>query len=231
MDKKNFIVLVLSTIISLSSCACSQESASNPSNTDLNPSGIQQSSSDSAKDIDLEYLSSKKGALVTADCKFEDYSYAIDILLSCGSEELGDALRLHTFKKHAHDHRKVFNDQLLTYRDGRLWFDAYDPPLCVKTNNDQQLGLSDQTQACSMFDLIEDGHTFIIQNRNSGFCAGLGGSSCESHRPTGGYECGGISHRYLPLVFGDCDNALRFTWKEQADICTNEYPRNACFSF
>mgnify|MGYP003327272418 CR=1 FL=1 len=33
-----------------------------------------------------------------------------------------------------------------------------------------------------------------------------------------------------PLVFGDCDNALRFTWKEQADVCTNEYPRNACFS-
>ena len=170
------------------------------------------------------------GALVTSDCIFEGYPYAIDILLSCGGEEFDDALRLHTFKKHAHDHRKVFNDQLLTFRDGQLWFDAYETPLCVQTTSDQQLVLAEEAQACSKFNLVEEGAMFFIKNQNSGLCAGLGGSSCESHRSTGGSECGGVSHRYLPLVFGDCSNALQFMFKQQADVCDNEYPNDACFN-
>ena len=66
-----------------------------------------------------------QGALVTTDCMFGDYPYAVDILLSCGDERFGEALRLHTFKRHAHDHRTIFADQRLTYRDDRLWFDGY----------------------------------------------------------------------------------------------------------
>ena len=226
------LVSVLSTMISLSACASNQESATNLSDTDLNPSSPEQSRSEFNEALDSEGSSlNTRGALVTADCIFEGYSYAIDILLSCGIEQFGDALRLHTFKKHAYEHRKVFSDQLLTYREGQFWFDAYDPPLCVQTNSDQQLELAEQAQACSTFDLIEDGQAFIIQNRKSGLCAGLSSFSCDSHRSTGGSECGGVSHRYLPLVFGDCDDALHFTWRYQVDVCTNEYPTDACFDF
>lgn len=225
------LISVLFTILSLGACASSQESAANLSENSPNPSSPEHNRSEFNEVLELEESSNTQGALVTADCIFEGYSYAIDILLSCGSEQFGDALRLHTFKKHAYDHRRVFNDQLLTYREGQLWFDAYYPPLCVQTKSDHQLGLAEEAQECSTFDLIEDGQTFIIQNRNSGLCAGLSRSSCDSHRSTGGSECGGISHRYLPLVFGDCDDALNFTWRYQVDVCTNEYPTDACFSF
>ena len=178
---KNMHLLLVACIPLLHACAGSQESASSPSSVESTASDVEGGDPSSASDATsaTEASTTQQGALVTSDCLYRDYAYAIDILLSCGSEVFGDALRLHTLKKHTHEHRKVFNDQLLTYRDGKLWFDAYETPLCLQTRNDQQLGLADSSQACSTFDLIEAGDAFVIQNRNSGLCAGLGGSVCE----------------------------------------------------
>ena len=230
MNQYKIVGITLFGFFWLLSCAGTQESASSPSNSDSEVSSSEDNAPESHSERDSEHMANGHGALVTSDCVFEGYPYAVDILLSCGSEEFGDALRLHTFKKHAYDHRSVFNDQLLTYRDGRLWFDAYEPALCAQTNADQQLGLAEQSQACSTFDFIPEEQAFLIQNRNTGLCAGLGRSSCDSHRSTGGSECGGVAHRYLPLVFGDCADGLKFTWRQQVDACEDEYPSDACFN-
>ena len=174
-------------------------------------------------------LDGEEGALVTSDCRFEDYSYAIDILLSCGSERFADELRLHTFKRHSHSHQRVFNDQRLTYRDGQLWFDAYATPRCVKVDPDGRLFLATSAADCAsvVFAPHEGGH--LIQDTQSGLCVVLGESECDAHRSTGGQECGGVDHRYLPLRMGDCTDALAFAFSSQAASCADEYPQAACF--
>ena len=74
-----------------------------------------------------------QGALVTSDCLFDnDYAYAIDIYWSCGDERFNNPLRLHTFKRHSRSHKMVFRDQLVTFRDNQLWFDAYNIPRCIE---------------------------------------------------------------------------------------------------
>ena len=83
--------------------------------------------------------------------------------------------------------------------------------------------------ACSTFALRERDGRFSIQANESGFCAGLGEATCEQHRSTGGSECGGIDHRYLPLVFGDCGQALMFSFTDEATFCEDEFPGQSCF--
>ena len=82
-----------------------------------------------------------EGAVVTEDCMYEDYPYAVDILLSCGSERFGSELRLHTFKRHSHDHGRVFNDQRIAHRSQQLWFDGYSQPRCIRFTDDGRLML------------------------------------------------------------------------------------------
>lgn len=174
-------------------------------------------------------LDGEQGALVTTDCLYEDYEYAVDILLSCGAERFGEPLRLHTFKRHALDHGRVFNDQLLAHRDGRLWFDAYTPPRCVRVDASGRLVLSADPSACTavVFAPAEEGHW--LQDASTGRCAGLGTAACSDHRSTGGRECGGVDHRYLPLSMGDCSEALAFRFVSEARACAGEYPADACF--
>ena len=154
---------------------------------------------------------------------------AIDILLSCGSERFGDELRLHTFKRHSHAHKQVFNDQLLTYRDQQLWFDAYTTPRCIQIDGSGRLQLTTQESQCSTIELVEEGNWFLLQDAESGACATLGGTQCNEHQWTGGRECGGIDHRYLPLVMADCSDGLLFTFATQAESCNAEYPEDECF--
>ena len=188
----------------------------------------QDTSSSTQPSTETADTSSIKGAWITSDCVYEDYSYAIDILLSCGDEVFGEELRLHTFKRHAHTHGKVFNDQLLTHRDDQLWFDAYETPRCVTTSNNRMF-LSTSASQCTAFDLIDNQDGFFIQERDSEKCVTLGNAICDSHQWTGGRECGGIDHRYLPIVMDSCDNALSFRVATAADSCNGEYPEAECF--
>ena len=169
------------------------------------------------------------GALVTTNCMFQDYPYALDILLSCGNERFDAELRLHTFKRHSYPHQKVFNDQLLTYREGQLWFDAYESPFCIRIDAQGRFQLTREPSRCAAIQLVEDKGTFRVVDVSSGSCATLEDAACGDHRGTGGYECGGISHRYLPLIMGACDVALEFTFQDTAGSCSNEYPDDACF--
>ena len=199
-----------------------------------------------------------KGAIVTNDCIYNDgdYPYAIDIFWSCGSEQFNEPLRLHTFKRHSYSHKRIFNDQLITYRNKQLWFENYDTPRCIRINEEGELLLTNDSSYCSLFTFIsargqdqqhneefyitssiDDGTTTTTQ------CLGLGNDdtvNCNSDRSTGGNECGGIDHRYLPLVMkmNDCDDLdstkpLRFHFEIQAQDCSNnknEYPNNdLCF--
>ena len=170
----------------------------------------------------------QQGALITSDCLFEDYTYAIDILLSCGNERFHDELRLHTFKKHSHDHAKVFNDQLLTYRNMQLWFDAYETPRCIEIKNDK-LFLSTDEDQCSDFELVGTPQNHSIKDIETGKCITLAISSCDQHQSTGGRECGGIDHRYLPIVMAQCTDALEFRFESTAASCDDEYPEDECF--
>ena len=95
---------------------------------------------------------------------------------SCGDEVFDEELRLHTFKKHAHEHRKVFNDQLLTYRDNQLWFDALQSPRCVTISNNR-LFLSTNASQCAAFVLLDSQQGFVIQERNSEKCMTLGNAA------------------------------------------------------
>ena len=169
------------------------------------------------------------GAIVTSDCIYEGYAYAIDILLSCGDERFDEVLRLHTFKQHAWEHNRVFRDQKLTYRDQNLWFDDYQIPRCVSIDGNR-LFLSTQEAFCTTLalDFQEDG-IFVIRDTTTEQCATLGEVQCDEHEWTGGRECGGIDHRYLPLVMGNCDSALLFRFETEAASCSNEYPEEACF--
>ena len=168
-----------------------------------------------------------QGALITSNCLFEDYTYAIDILLSCGDERFDDELRLHTFKRHSLEHAKVFNDQLLTYRNTQLWFDAYETPRCIAIRNNK-LYLSTTTSQCSDFELLGE-QQYLIKAVDTGQCITLGISSCDQHQSTGGRECGGIDHRYLPLVMDQCTDALEFRFATSSESCGDEYPEDECF--
>lgn len=186
-----------------------------------------------------QQLDGMQGALVTSDCLFDDgnYPYAIDIFWSCGDERFNEPLRLHTFKRHSRSHSMVFADQLISYRDDkRLWFDAYNIPRCIRINDDDELQVTSSREQCAQFDFLpsdfENWHK--IQDATTGRCLGLGaGSSCSSDRSTGGNECGGVDHRYLPLVvMEDCNSGLVFQFQTEAQDCSNgrsERPENACF--
>jgi hypothetical protein len=178
-------------------------------------------------------------ALVTSDCLFdEDYPYAIDTHWSCGDEQFDKPLRLHTWKRHSHSHQRIFADQLVTYREnGGLWFDAYSIPRCIQVIG-QELFVTAAAEACSTFGFLPnmDSNSYRIQQASTGRCMGLGtDATCESDRSTGGSECGGVDHRFLPLVMmEDCDSmALAFRLETKAQECNNnedELPRNSCFA-
>ena len=65
-------------------------------------------------DMESNVSAEMSGALITSNCMYESYTYAVDILLSCGDERFDEVLRLHTFKRHAWEHKKVFRDQIRT---------------------------------------------------------------------------------------------------------------------
>ena len=115
-----------------------------------------------------------EGAVVTEDCTYEDYPYAVDILLSCGSERFGSELRLHTFKRPRHAHARVFNDQRLTHRDQQLWFDGYSQPRCIRFAADGRLVLESDGDRCSSVALNPANGGFRIAEPTTGRCAGLG---------------------------------------------------------
>ncbi len=173
--------------------------------------------------------SGRQGALVTRDCLYRSYPYAIDIRLSCGAERFDQVLRLHTFKRHAHQHRSVFSDQRITVRDRKLWFDGYPSRRCIQVNARGELILSMRAGRCAEFDLVQAGESVRIRDFSTGLCAGLGDASCDDHQFTGGLECGGVEHRYLPLVMGDCRDALQFSFAGSVDFCDGELPEDACF--
>ena len=126
----------------------------------------------------------------------------------------------------------VFRDQLVTYRDNQLWFDAYNIPRCIQVEGDE-LHLSSIDSDCTIFELLSTSVSdFLIQDASTGNCMGLGGANCNSDRSTGGRECGSVDHRYLPLEMGNCNDALRLRFETEAQDCANnedERPENACF--
>lgn len=146
-----------------------------------------------------------QGALVTSDCLFEGYTYAIDILLSCGDERFDDVLRLHTFKRHSHDHSKIFNDQLITYKNRQLWFDAYDIPRCIEISNNK-LYLSTSENECSNFELVDAQQNYFIREVETETCITLGISSCEQHQSTEGESVEELIIDICPL---SCLNVLK----------------------
>ena len=185
-----------------------------------------------------EVLDGMQGALVTSDCKFQDYSYAIDVYWSCGSERFNEALRLHTFKRHSYNHHSVFNDQLITYRNSQLWFDNYNIPRCIRSDTlSGELQLDTATSGCSVYSFVPSPDQtisgYMLKDENSGSCLGLGeGVDCNSDHSTGGNECGGVDHRFLPLKMGNCISALQFHFETETIGCTNgaiEFPDNSCF--
>lgn len=176
-------------------------------------------------------LEGMSGALVTSDCLFQDYAYAIDIFWSCGDERFNNPLRLHTFKRHSYQHQLIFADQLITYRNHYLWFEEYSRPRCISVGDDGELMLETSESDCNEFIFVSN--NAYIQDAATGECITLGeGVSCEDDRSTGGSECDGVDHRYLPLAMGPCDNALAFEFQSIAEDCSNgenEYPGNSCF--
>ena len=209
-------------------CATLSESPSTQSASNVSDSPQTESGSPATSD-DASGFDGMQGAIVTSDCLFADYTYAIDILLSCGSERFGDELRLHTFKRHSHSHKKVFNDQLLSYRQQQLWFDAYSTPRCIQIDGNGALQLATDESQCSTIELTGSANSFLLKDVDSGRCATLGGEQCNEHQWTGGRECGGIEHRYLPLVMADCAEGLLFSFVTQAEFCDAEYPEDECF--
>lgn len=178
-------------------------------------------------------LNGESGAIVTRDCLFRDYGYAIDIYWSCGSERFGNPLRLHTFKRHSRAHELVFADQKITYRDQILWFEEYSTPRCISISAGGDLVLRTSSSRCDTFSLEGSENSFEIRQDTTGNCITLGSPSveCNDDRSTGGSECGGVDHRYLPLGMGSCDDALSFRFETKAEECTNgdEFPGNSCF--
>ena len=232
MQKELTIICLGLTMLGCICCASSQDAST-----------VQPASSDAAEPSDADSanntvdaapsptpeLDGVQAAIVTRACMYEDYAYAIDILLSCGDERFGEELRLHTFKRHSYAHRQVFNDQLITYRNQQLWFDAYNPKRCVQMSGEGQLLLTSDNAQCTKVQLMSQNEKYFIKDATTGLCAGLGDSQCLDHSGTGGDECGGIDHRYLPLEMGACSQALEFSFVTQADACGDEYPDEECF--
>ena len=192
----------------------------------LDPTSDQSTQDAEAVPFDFE---GRQGALVTSNCQFEDYHYAVDILLSCGNERFNSELRLHTFKRHSYDHKQVFNDQRITFRNQHLWFDGYDTPRCIRVNNARQFVLATEAHGCASFALVGTQDSFSIADSDTGLCATLGGAACDAHQSTGGFECGGREHRFLPLTMADCARALQFRFENMTEGCPNEFPQNDCF--
>ena len=154
-----------------------------------------------------------------------------DVFCSCGSERFGNALRLHTFKRHSLNHELVFADQLITYRNKYLWFEEYSTPRCISIDGGE-LYLHTSSSNCDEFQLDGNSGSFEIRHESSGNCITLDGSDCKDDQSTGGRECGGVDHRFLPLGMGSCDDALSFRFEDKAEDCTNgedEYPGSSCF--
>mmetsp|Transcript_15734 Transcript_15734/g.38749 ORF Transcript_15734/g.38749 Transcript_15734/m.38749 type:complete len:417 (-) Transcript_15734:246-1496(-) len=174
-------------------------------------------------------LNGESGAIVTYDCRFQDYGYAIDIYWSCGDERFGNALRLHTFKRHSQSHRLIFADQKITFRDGILWYEEYSTRRCISISGGE-LYLRSSASNCDEFVLDGSSSSFKIRRVANGDCIVTTG--CNDDESTGGSECGGLDHRFLPLEMGSCGGALNFRFQTRAEDCTNgrdEYPENACF--
>ena len=178
-------------------------------------------------------MDGESGAIVTTDCLFQDYGYAIDIYWSCGSEKFNNPLRLHTFKRHSLGHKLIFADQKITYRERVLWFEEYSTPRCISIS-DGDLTLDTVDSKCHEFVLDGSENGFIIRQVTTGECITFGSSStnCDDDKSTGGRECGGVDHRFLPLGMGSCNEALTFRFETTAEDCTNgkeEFPGNSCF--
>jgi hypothetical protein len=182
-------------------------------------------------------LDARQGALVTSDCLYDnDYPYAMDIYWSCGDEHFDEPLRLHTWKRHSRSHKRIFADQFVTHREGGLWFDAYGaPPRCIQAIGQELFVTTDE---CSLFELIpaatstSTANAYRFRDATTRLCMGTG--ACDSDRSTGGSECGGVDHRFLPLIMvEDCDNtALVFRFESEAQDCANsqeELPEDSCF--
>ena len=180
-----------------------------------------------------------EGALVTNDCLFQsDYGYAIDIFWSCGDERFNEPLRLHTFKRHSLSHQLVFADQLITYDSSEqlLWFEQYNDPRCVQiaAGGTNEWRVTTETSQCTRVRFVEQNITankssFWIQDVETELCAAT--TFCDDDESTGGSECGGIDHRFLPLRMDKCQQgaALTFSFATVADLCPNERPGNSCF--
>jgi hypothetical protein len=161
------------------------------------------------------------GALVSSDCTYSDYPYALDIEYSCGSERFNQPLRMHTFKRNRQ--RRIYSDQLITYKtDGTLWYESYNSPRCIYINNSNRLRLTTSENRCDNFDLTSQGW---LKDINSGLCASM--ESCDELKFTGGYECDDVRHYYLDIEMTNCDNlSTKFEVREDADFCANQ---NGCF--
>jgi len=171
--------------------------------------------------------------MVTRDCLFQDYGFAIDIYWSCGDERFNNPLRLHTFKRHSRSHHLLFADQKITYRDQILWFEEYSAPRCISIRGGELI-LRTSSSNCDRFNLDGSANSFEIQQVSIGDCITFGSTSvdCNDDESTGGSECGGSDHRFLPLGMGSCNNALNFKFESRAEDCSNganEFPGSSCF--
>ena len=127
----------------------------------------------------------------------------------------------------------------MTYKNKILFFDEYDTSRCVSIDDDGDLRLNSASSQCDEFNLVvseENGNDekFYIQLLSTGECFTMGdGVGCNDDRSTGGNECSGVDHRFLPLKMGSCNNqALSFQFETKAEDCANgqnEYPSSSCF--
>lgn len=171
------------------------------------------------------------GALVTSNCVYAGYDYAIDVYWSCGSEQWDRPLRLHTYKRHSYSDRAVFADQLITMRGGgQLWFDSYSTPRCVVADSAGDLQLSTSSGACTRFALSATATAGRYELKSGNRCVVIT-TSCGNRGWTGGRECGGVLHMYLPIRLQACSPATTTTFwiSTQADYCASEYPGSSCF--
>ena len=171
------------------------------------------------------------GALVTAGCVYEGYEYAIDVYWSCGSEQWGQPLRLHTYKRHAYPDRAIFADQLITMRSGgQLWFDSYSTPRCVAVDSAGELQLRTWGGACTSFVLSSAATAGQYELKSGGRCVVIT-ANCWDRGWTGGRECGGVLHMYLPIQLQACSATTTTTFRisTQADYCAGEFPGSGCF--
>ena len=67
-------------------------SSSDSEQPELSEDSATQMNTNESDDGAISSLDGQQGALVTSDCLYGTYTYAIDILLSCGNERLDDEL-------------------------------------------------------------------------------------------------------------------------------------------